>query len=280
MTDFIKCSNLETKLNLDYYLKIKEYNRTLNYEENDIRLEYFQMMASIFDRYHKGFATLDLIKYLADNKVLHDDIQNQESLKYVFNDYYDISHMYGYYADLSRRFLIDSWSVFELTVTQLLDCMIVSDSEKETFKNKDCNDILKVLKDEVSSGTEEKLKKLLKSAQVCKDNFTHISITRKTDKLFSLIKSCYSRDLNKDKEFLKFLGKYRNTLHLNFVYSGKDYHYLYENLVFSFQDGQTVRTPREPWEARVVSELVEIVKGINKCIEKQYMKSKISYSYK
>ncbi|OYX81665.1 MAG: hypothetical protein B7Y83_16980 [Flavobacteriales bacterium 32-34-25] len=69
---------------------------------------------------------------------------------------------------------------------------------------------------------------------------THISVNKKTDFLFKKVVG-YSRTINEDKEFLLFLGKFRNTMHTNFIYYGNDYNFKFGNAYFQFENGKMVK---------------------------------------
>jgi hypothetical protein len=54
--------------------------------------------------------------------------------------------------------------------------------------------------------------------------------------------------MNADKDFLLFLGKWRNTMHTNYIYYGKDYEYKFGHAHFKFENGKIVKwyDPFEP----------------------------------
>lgn len=267
----------ETENALKEYKKLRDYLKSLNFDDCDIRLEYFQLMSSIYDRFHKGFATLDFLKRIADEKLLDDIVMPNESFRFIFNDYWDKPHREAYFSDSTRRFIIDSWSVFELIVTQILDNLLDRDV-KEIFLNKEYNEVKSILDLEIKSESQKKkIYKLLKEGNFTKSNLTHQSINRRYDKLFSIIKDKYNRDIESDKKLLRFLGVYRNGLHYNFVFYGNNFDYSFENLFFKFINGDTILTPNEPWAIRIINELIEIVKGIFACIDMTYIKSNINY---
>lgn len=265
-------NNLATDIALSEYKKLNAYLKSLNYSDCDIRLEYFQLMSTIYDRFHKGFATMDFFKSIYVKNLINDLVIPNESFRFIFNDFYDTPHFNAYFSDTSRRFIIDSWSVFELITTQILDIRLNGEA-KDSFLNKEYNELKSIL----DIDSNPKIYKLLKDGQFIKSHITHQSITRRYDKLFSLIKETYARDKDRDKKLLKFLGAYRNGLHHNFVFFGKDFDFSFENLSFRFIDGESIQTPNEPWEIRIINELIEIVKGIFVCLDETFIKSNIDY---
>jgi len=267
----------ETIMILSEYKKLKEYAKAKNYEDCDIRLEYFQLMLTIFNRFHKNFGVMDLFKKIAEDKLLGEIILPNESFRFVFEDFLDESNRNAYFNDSSRSFIIDSWSVFELVVTQLLE-FLLKKVEKEEFINKEYIKIQLLLDEEIKNESKrKKILKLLREGQFVKSSITHQSVNRRYDKLFSIIKDKYKRPVYIDKEFLRFLGAYRNSLHFNFVYFGKSFDYSFENLSFRFIDGESIITPREPWEVRIINELIEITKEIFNGIEEKQIKSNVNY---
>jgi hypothetical protein len=263
----------ETNNALIEYKNLLEFCKTLSYKKNDVRLEFFKFMRSVLGRFYIGFANMDFVKEINDKRLCADIIQNSENYKNLVSICFVDEKYQTYFHDLSRQFIIDSWSVFELTVTQLLDSLLDENSKNE-FLNKEYNQIKSILV-ENDFVEKEKVFKLLKNGGLKKDHITHQPITRRYDKLFSIIKINYQREIIKDKEFLKFLGAFRNGLHYNFVYSGNNFEFKLRDLNFKFINNDLIRVPDKPWELEVVHELIEICKEIFKCIDNKFIESKL-----
>lgn len=142
----------------------------------------------------------------------------------------------------NRNLLIDTWSTFELCVT-IFSGALCSEKEYQKMLTHHYRDICKTLANtQINEIDAERLFELTK-----KNHLTHVPITRKTDFLFTKA-SNYYRDVNKDKDFLIFLGKWRNTMHTNFIYYGKNYEYRFGDAHFIFENGKILKwiDPFEP----------------------------------
>lgn len=241
---------------------------TLAFKENDIRKDYFGLTYDVAYCYYRGFILLefsDFINkgYIAFNKEIYDyKIHVDRVAETVKHPTLTASH----FNSLNRSFLIDAWSTFELCVTTMTEAITSEDEKNKLLMHLYYDIKKKVKKIELSTDEELEIQKLTK-----KKHLTHVPITRKTDLLFKKAKG-YGRNEQSDKEFLRFIGKFRNTLHTNFIYYGKDYEYKFGNAHFVFKDGKIVKwadpfSPSPKLYFYLVGNLKEIWKELIKTIK-------------
>ncbi len=225
----------------DFILKwtedLKQEIDVISYQEDDIRKDYFGLTYDVAYCFYRGFILMDISKYIDSGQVLFK--KDIFDFKTHVDSIVELNRIAllntGYYNGLIRNFMIDCWSVFELCVTTLCEG-ICSLEERENLLNFQSKDVLKQLKK--STLDENDRVKLI--ARLKKAHLTHVPITRKTAFLFNKTKG-YSRNLDNDKAFLSFLGKFRNTLHTNFIYYGNDYDFNFGNANFKFENTKMVK---------------------------------------
>lgn len=217
---------------------------TLQFEKDDIRNDFFGLIYSTAYQYYKGYISYNLSLFIRQGKIAFND--NISSFKVHIDRLAQVSQKptlaQSHTNSLNRNLQIDSWSVFELCVTPF--CYALCENhELEKLLNYSYTEVINCLKkSDLDESDSEKLKRHL-----IKENLVHVPITRKTDFLFNKAVNYYG-DIKKDKEFLIFLGKLRNTMHTNFIYYGKDYEYKFGHAHFVFKNGKLVKwlDPFEP----------------------------------
>ncbi len=85
-----------------------------------------------------------------------------------------------------------------------------------------------------------------------------MSVTRKYEKLYSLYKSHYKGDWKEDYEFLAFFGKYRNSMHTNYIYHGEDKKYNILGITYEFVNGEAIRPDRQLHVADMIDLAVKL----------------------
>jgi hypothetical protein len=248
----------------NYILKwtenLKEEIKQSKFADQDIRKEFLALIYDTCYSYYRASTIFDLADFIATNKVLFEkelsyyeehfrriaDTKNKELLQRAHLHY------------LNRSLLIDSWSMFELCVTTLCDG-ILSTEKKEKLLYHQYKAVIKEIKStSLDSAVDIRLQRLLK-----KEHLTHVPIVRKTDALFSS-STDYPRNKETDKAFLAFFGKFRNTIHTNFIYYGKDYEYYFNDIHFKFEDNKIVKWNDQSFKIffLLVSELKDIWKAL------------------
>jgi len=141
----------------------------------------------------------------------------------------------NFMASVNRHLLIDSWAVFEACNAGIgyavLDKAVLDNLELDKFMA--IHKIITQAGLAVDANVNERLKRKLRMA--------HIPIPRL---FFAIVKgggSSYTRDCQKDMEFLSLYGRLRNSMHANFVYRGQDIETVWRNVAFRFENG------RFPW---------------------------------
>lgn len=209
------------------------------YPEDDIRADFFGMLYDLLDNYYKGYLTTELAgNFQNKNLVINPEFSktNAQHLKSFIEISTIKAFNTSFISNLNRRFIIDTWSIFELSIN-LVAGAVLDKPTIDSLLDFETREILEILKKEKIEPVASlgKLKKRFN-----RDGLTHVPITRKVHKILDLIKDCYKRDPKADEEFLIFYGKYRNTMHFNFIYYGKDYDYTFKGNLFKFRDGKIV----------------------------------------
>jgi hypothetical protein len=166
----------------------------------------------------------------------------------------------SYSNNLNRGFFIWSFSNFEVCVTIFCNA-VLSDEKIEHLLNHSLNEITAILK---NIPIDEKILLNL-NKNLRKSHLTHVPLIRKIDMLLKACGNQYFGDKNDDREFLVFLSRFRNTVHSNWVYFGKDYEYfLFNGAHFIFRNGmQTVwSNPYNDDGTRIFIDIFDCVKEI------------------
>ncbi|TWJ03338.1 hypothetical protein JN11_00876 [Mucilaginibacter frigoritolerans] len=223
---------------------LKKEISQLSFQENDIRRDFYGLLFDVTYNSYISFAGQKLFESIKDGDVILSDklsISDKHVERLMEASIFPIrSRSQRNY--LNRHLLIDAWSNFELCTTFFVEA-ICKDDELENLLGHHFRDIYKCIsKSNLNENERENLLKLTR-----KTHLTHVPITRKTDFLFKRAINYY-RDAQKDKEFLIFLGRFRNTIHTNFIYYGKDFEYRFGHAHFKFENSKLVKwiDPFEP----------------------------------
>lgn len=224
--------------NLDFLLnQILETNTlasNIPFDLADIRRSYFGFHESLLRNYYRGFCYVAIDADIkAGNIILG---ENSQFFKHIFDKKKSPNfHEQSYLHNLNRRVYLDSWSNFETCITVLVNGLI-SDNERKNLLNYKVSGIIAALKKSDVNVTKDQIKD-----QFIEDHLTHVPIVRKLDILYKKLEKGYSRNIQDDREFLKFFGKLRNTMHSNFIYYGNSYEYRFGHAHFIFENEQIVK---------------------------------------
>lgn len=213
-------------------LKLQGVISKLTFNENDVRVYYFDMLKSILLGYYHGYLSFETGHKILSNSSIQEAVKLEPNqlnlLKQAFSSDNSIN---SYLSHHHRNLIISSWSAFETFVTTLCET-ILSDEAKTKLLSFQFDDIKKKLNLEENIEMREKFSK---------QHLTHVPMPRKCDKLFALLNN-YSRNKKKDKAFLSFFGDFRNTIHTNFIYYGNDTKkYKFGETTFHFIPNKLVR---------------------------------------
>lgn len=227
----------ETDFILKWTEDLKSEISTLNFQENDMRKDFFGLLHDVSFCYYLGYISYNISKFINQGQV---EIKEKVSNYQVHIDRLaEISNhpllSAGHFNSLNRNLIIDSWSAFELCITTFSSALC-EPLELEKLLSHQYSEIIRILRH--TNISENELKKLKK--HLIKEHMTHVPINRKIDLLFIKAENYY-RDKKKDKEFLLFYGKLRNTMHTNFIYYGNYYEYKFGNAHFKFENGKLVK---------------------------------------
>lgn len=207
------------------------------YEEDDMRREFLCLTFDVLNNYYVGGSFLALAGFLpTGNVTFNEEIDRiNEHLKRLTEIGIYPTLTASYRNNINRSVIVDTWSVFEFCIT-IISLHVLEESEQEELKLEQYQKIVDSLKGTtIPDKSSDKLKK-----QFSTDHLSHVSINRKCDKLFKKTGEKYQRDLIADRQFLTFFGKYRNSMHSNYIYYGKGFEFDFKGVKFRFINNETV----------------------------------------
>lgn len=221
---------------LDQILKeleqLHKLRKNCKYNHSDVRCAFLDRMFGILDNYYKS---LSLMVYLSHKDPEHKTFPYERLRLHLLNlekigldqDGFD-----SYYHLVQRTVLIDSWSCFEDSLSIVADAVLPV-TVLDEYKNERFEAAMKILNGiSIPEKTIEKLKSLLEEK--------HLPVVKKSNKLFKEYKSKYQGKLKDDQELLDFYRVYRNTLHSNFIYHGKNFDFNFNGKTIKFVDKDSV----------------------------------------
>ncbi len=230
----------------DYKPIIKFFEELTNrasestYPKNDVRIDFFNLIAGLAQLYYLEQIALESSVLFKNKKLRCTEL----NFYHKINDFIKLAENEVLYKSFrsatNRGLIIDSWSSFEVCLSAICD-KIYSSEDKLNIQNKKYEDVIKCLK---KYNLDEEIKKKLEKILVEKE-FWLTSTNSKFNKLLSLLKEKYRREIKKDRDFLEFFGKLRNTMHSNFVYFGEPFIYIFEGVEFIFDKKQLVVNERD-----------------------------------
>ena len=206
----------------------------------DMRTSYLELTLHVFNLYYIQWNTVQSARIIAQKRFLVTE-QERYALSVFGTSVSDPSFFHMRRNSAYRGLLIESWSTFEFCLTYLCD-LLFTDEVKKALLEEDLNDIDKMLSVySLSEPHKQKLNKIF-----VRGHLTHVPMTRKYNKLYSLFKRHYSGNWIEDSSFLEFFGKYRNTMHTNYIYQGNNKEYIFLGTTYHFVNGEAVSHSNEP----------------------------------
>lgn len=221
------------KLEEKILIKLREtreycYGLTGTFEDKDIRISFFDGYHSILSFYYCSLIYNNSDLYVQNMREVYNrrDIL-KEDLKKNLQSFRNL---------VNSKFLIDTWSNFELFIT-ILCSAIFEPSRIDELCRADYSRVRKSISDICLSDLQkEKLQK-----QLIKRYFAHVNSNPKFNSLLTYIAHNYKiRNLKKDREFLEFYGGLRNCIHSNYIFFGNNKTYIFEDVKFTFEDNKLV----------------------------------------
>lgn len=211
------------------------------FENNDLRISYLDHMFGVFNINYLQWCAIYSASAIEKAVVKQAD-------RVIFDAFLSIVKNNGYFTNINnsinRGLFLDSWSTFEFFLTYICN-ELFKEPTKEPTKTKmlehDYKKVVKILsRHDLSNAELLKLKGCL-----AEEHLTHLPVTRKYEKLYSLYKDYYKGNWDEDYEFLAFFGKYRNSMHTNYIYHGTDKNYNILGVNYDFINGEAIRPNRK-----------------------------------
>lgn len=188
----------EIKSEIDNTRKILIDLKRKSIELNDVRFAFFDNLFQVYTNLYRVLSYSESELFTEDSKQIYFAFKTEEINNPIQN----------FKAGFHFGMIVECWSNFEFYITQF--CKVVL--QKETIE------------------------KLL----LTKKYLERVSINLKTDQLYELLKNknFELHQINKDKEFLLFFGKLRNSIHSNYVYYGDDFEYTHNETTYIFRENK------------------------------------------
>lgn len=256
----------------DFILKwtedLKAEIETLAFNKNDIRIDYFSLTYDVAYCYYRGFILLEFSEFINKGQIgFSKEIYNYKvHIDRVAETFKQPILRASHFNSLNRNMIFDAWSTFELCVTTFCIGICSPQELNKLLEFQYTETVGKIKEGKLNDSEDAEIRKL-----TIKRHLTHVPINRKTDLLFKKSQG-YGRDKKKDKEYLRFLGKFRNTTHSNFIYYGNNYEYKFGDAHFIFNDGENVKwkdpfSPSPKLYFYLIGELKEIWKELSNSIK-------------
>ncbi len=209
---------------------IEDRAKRTSYPENDLRKTFFLKIVECLNSFYYGNLAVEMAALTKEGKLRMPSDSTPEDLKHP-NLLISLSKrpwIGSFKSSLNRHLLVDTWTAFEICVTGIIHNLFTPD-HSVLMQQYQYNDVVRILRKNSTPIDETVLEKLSKTLIQ-----SHVPINRKIDTIFKKIRNDYSRDVKEDKAFLGFYGKFRNSMHNNFIYSGTDYQYEWRGVKFQF----------------------------------------------
>ena len=217
---------------LDWTEAIKVKLKDFPFGDDDTRRVFVELIYDSAYCYYRGIAFMEMMR-LSHKNLFQYNIELRYFEPHV-NRLVETTRLpileKSQFNHLNRSLLLDAWSSFEFCVTTFTECIATEDERDKLLQYQFRSIIKEISADSVETKKMERLKNKLTA-----HSLVHVPIVRKTEFLFMKC-SDYGDGIADDREFLQFVGKFRNAVHSNFIYHGKDYNYWLNNVHFVFKD--------------------------------------------
>jgi hypothetical protein len=215
-------------------IAVESRAKQTSYPEDDLRKTFFLKIVDCLNSFYYGNVAVEMAALTRAGKLRMPSDSTPEDLKHpnLFISLSEPRWIGSFKSSLNRHLLVDTWTTFEICVTGIIHHLL-SLYHLVSMQLYQYNDVVRVLRKNSTPVDETVLEKLRKTLIQ-----SHVPIGRKIDAIFKNTGNSYARDAKKDKEFLAFYGKLRNSMHNNFVYSGKDYEYEWRGVKFQFRNNK------------------------------------------
>ena len=233
--------------------KIDDISREIDscsFDYNDLRSSYLDHMFGVYNINYLQWCAIYSANAIEEAVV-------KEADKAILDAFMSIVKKEAYFSNIrnsiNRSLFLDSWSTFEFFLTYICSKLFDEPTKIKMLEHK-FKKVIKIFPQ--GSLTDEQLIKL--NDCLVEKHLTHLPVTRKYEKLYSLYKSHYQGDWKEDYEFLAFFGKYRNSMHTNYIYHGEDKSYNILGINYSFINGEAIRPNRQLHVADMIDLAVKL----------------------
>lgn len=198
-------------------------------DQKDVRVAFFELFQNLYIVLYRVYSYIDSEQFKKDSEQIYFYIQGKDDKKDKIN----------LIANLNYNLIIDTWSTFELCISQICKKILPPESNDKLLKS-NFNRTMKIIKTGLSS---ELIEDLLLNQKL--KYIEHVSINLKTDQIFNIAQY---QAFQLDKKFLLFYGKCRNSIHSNYVYYGKPFSFKFKGVTFTFEPEKPIKQEPVNWE--------------------------------
>lgn len=261
-------TNLEKRDETNYLLDFVDYalNKLDQYQEGDIRYDYYLLMKNIIINY-----SLNIKNYFLRVFVDYEKNTSIEELKKHTEDSFrgeldpTIFSYRSLKTSLERTLIIESWSNFEFAVTTIFE-KLFTQSEVEEYTNKHLERFKKILRKRSAEIGEEKINTIAEELNKGLDK--HIPTMNKVNKILKKVK-CKYPEKESNVNFLQFFGRLRNGIHNNFIYKGPHKPpFEFKGNKYIFENGKSILEVSKSQfdEMEIVGELLRVILKFFECL--------------
>ncbi|MFD2785019.1 hypothetical protein [Hymenobacter rubripertinctus] len=209
-------------------------------KSEDLRKSYLELSFSTLELYYRQWCSIYSSIIIADKEVELTD-EERKIIEVFVATKSDTTTFYSLRNSTNRNLLTESWSIFEFCLTYVCE-QLFTDEIIHSLLEYDYKEIENILnKYNLNQSDSNKVKKIFS-----RGHLTHVPVSRKYNKIYSIYKNNHTGSITDDKLFLEFYGKYRNCMHTNYIYHGKSKEYSFFGTTYWFNDGEAVAHSKEP----------------------------------
>ncbi|QNH62617.1 hypothetical protein [Hymenobacter sediminicola] len=208
------------------------------FKSEDWRTSYLELTYSSLEIYYRHWCSIYSSQIVSEQNLSKEQEKIVEDFKSTTKN---MTLFYSTRNSFNRSLLTEAWSTFEFSLTYICE-QLFDENIKNELLEEDFNDLMKLLS--TYSISEQHLTKIKKNFS--KKHLTHVPVTRKYNKIYSIFKHNHSGDIESDRRYLEFIGTYRNCIHTNYIYHGNNKEYSFHGTTYYFVNGEAVSHSKEP----------------------------------
>lgn len=237
--------------------RMQEFVESSKFKDDDIRKGFFLLQNDVIQNFKRGITILLLNEQINKRNVLFAEATEklEPQLQHLIQTD-TVKYFPSFRNNLYRSLIIDGYSIFEFCLTVFCNHYL---TEKEKidlihWKYYEVEKELKKSSTDIGFATYERIR-----TSLTENHLSHVPLLRKFRKLTEKVRKKYERDRKQDVEFITFIGKFRNSMHANYIYYGKDYDYNFKGIDFRFRNGKVIKYNGKPSSIEHLNLVIELI---------------------